>query len=210
MALTPWINWDNGDQLLDIRNKLNTFNTSVNDVVDQNTEDISTNASGISVLNTGLSVLDGRVTQNESDIAQNATDISTNASAITTNAPFAPTYDFVSTNYGGLSSDTYVTIAELITPNRAAGVYEFKLSQVFSYNNTSRSYFCRVSFDGGINWVEFRHEPKDNTDNKAQVCLKPEVRATEAPLHIVLQARCESAGDTAIISIANIIAERKA
>jgi hypothetical protein len=47
MALTPWINFNNGDQNLEVRNKINAFNTDVNSTVDQNTLDIASNTAGI-------------------------------------------------------------------------------------------------------------------------------------------------------------------
>lgn len=202
MALSPWINWDNGDQLLDVRNKLNTFNTDVNSVVDQNTVDIGTNALAIAGANSSITTLDGRVAQNESDIAQNTADIASNA-------PFVPTYDYAQGNNITVTDDVYEDILTLTTPSRGVGIYKLTQSMLYSLNSTTTSAYFRFSINGGSTWTEVRREPKDNTDVLASVYTTTIVHPGGV-FDLIIQARKEAAGAILTVAQIDVSFERKA
>ena len=56
----------------------------------------------------------------------------------------------------------WTDLITLVTPNRAAGLYELSFSLQFTLNSTSQAFIYRFSLDGGASWgVEYEKEVKD-------------------------------------------------
>lgn len=123
--------------------------------------------------------------------------------------PFTPFYAFTELSNVAVTSDTYVQVNELTTDILPAGTYELKNTMVSNYDTNTRSGFCRLSFDGGINWLEYNYEPKDTTDIHVNTCGRPLVLATDGIISIIIQARCEDVADTLTFITGNTILERK-
>lgn len=128
---------------------------------------------------------------------------------VATLADDTPTYDYKKVTDFITTSDTYVSLAELITPTREAGTYEIKISTTFTYNSISKSAYFRWSIDGGTNWEEFSVEPKDFTDKKAMSYSFP-YPYLGGVMDIKLECKCEASSDTLDVLFANIVFERKA
>ena len=119
------------------------------------------------------------------------------------------TYDFKKVSGVNISDNNWVTVATLLTPNRKAGVYEYKFSMIYQYSSTSRSAMFRVSTDGGVNWNEFAKEPKDTTDKYPLYYMFPTIRFDDEPINIIVEAQCENANDTLSVLSLDIVSERK-
>jgi hypothetical protein len=56
----------------------------------------------------------------------------------------------------------WTDLITLVTPNRAAGLYELSFSLQFTLNSTSQAFIYRFSLDGGASWgVAYEKEVKD-------------------------------------------------
>ena len=193
-----WTNYLNGDTLLNIRNKINSFSTSV-------VTDVNNNTSSISALQT-------IVTGNTSNIATNTTNIGTNTTDITdlkTKATFISSYDYVQGNSITVTGDVYEEIARLTTPSREAGIYKLSQSMMYSLNSTTNSAYFRFSTNGGSTWSEIRREPKDNLDVLPSAYTSTIVHPGGV-FDLVIQSRKENAADTLSVLSIDVIFERKA
>ena len=119
------------------------------------------------------------------------------------------TYDYEKVSGQTINQDTYVQVVKLTTPVRKAGVYEYRMALSFKYSSTSRSAVFRFSVDNGTNWTEFKKEPKDATDIYPVLYGFPKVVASDQPINIILEAKCESSSDTLTVLYADLVAERK-
>lgn len=119
------------------------------------------------------------------------------------------TYDYVKESAIVIADDNYETIAELITPTRDKGVYEYRMSMTYSLNSTNTSAYFRFSLDGGTTWTEFRTEPKDNTDSVPMYYSFPKPLPREV-LQLMMQARKENAGDVLNIEFIDLMIARVA
>ena len=119
------------------------------------------------------------------------------------------TYDYITVQGAEATTNTYVTLANLTTSVREAGVYEIKFSITFTYDSTNKSAHFRWTLNGGTP-EEFRVEPKDATDKKAMTYEFPFVLNADEAFDILLEGKCESAtGETLHCDYTNIIVERK-
>ncbi len=98
-----YTNFDNGDSLLDIREKLNTFNNSV--VVDVNNNTIDTTSNTI------------KVATNTNNIAINTNNIATNTNNIVAHESRLDQMDILNTNQGNAINDNGLAIADLESPD---------------------------------------------------------------------------------------------
>jgi hypothetical protein len=56
----------------------------------------------------------------------------------------------------------WTDLITLVTPSRAAGLYELSFSLQFTLNSTSQAFIYRFSLDGGASWgVAYEKEVKD-------------------------------------------------
>jgi len=207
MAIT-YTDFVNGDTLLTIREKLNTFNNSVVGETATLASDILSNTGGINV-NTA------NIATNTADISTNAYNISLNNSSITDNTNRLvelenfTLYTFNTVNDVTIVDSTYEQVNQVSLTELAGGTYEVKLSQVYSLDSSTTSAFFRFSLDGGGTWVEIRREPKDNTDNLDMTMFVPINVADGGTLNVIIEARKEVTGDVLFISSNSIVVERK-
>ena len=197
MAIS-WTNFLNGDTLLNIRDKINSFSTSVVTDVNNNTSNtatntanIATNTSNIVTATAVLSALDARLTAAESK------------------ALFIPSYDYVQGNSITVTGAVYEEIARLTTPSREAGIYKLSQSMMYSLNSTTNSAYFRFSNNGGSTWNEIRREPKDNLDVLPSAYTSTLVHPGGV-FDLVIQSRKENASDTLSVLSIDVIFERKA
>ena len=165
-----WTNYLNGDTLLTIRNKINSFSTAVVTAVNNNTTDIA---------------------------------------ALKTKATFVPSYDYLQGVGIIVEGDTYVEIARLTTPIRAAGTYKMSQSMMYSLNSIETSAYFRYSTNGGGTWNEIRREPKDNLDVLPSTYTTTIVHPGGV-FDLVIQARKENALDILTVLSIDATFERKA
>lgn len=192
----------------------------------------------IGQLETDTPLVEARVAQNETDIQTNAAniadvdaDILINEANITTNAAdigilndeqivqdarldllealglFAPVFKYSAVKDITVVGDTYEEVNTLPI-DVVAGIYEFKVSMIYTLDSTTTSAYFRCSPDNGVTWQEFRFEPKDNTDlmceYHTEVMDYPGGATT-----LIVQARKENANDILDIPSLYLIVERK-
>ena len=193
--------FENGDALLSIREKINGFNNSV--VVDVNLNTTTTVANTSSIV--GL----------RTDTDTNTASITTNAGNITTNTTDIVALEALVNNYqvsqvSGISttSSAYSSANSLTVSNAVPGTYEITLSMLFSYSSITRSAFFRFSSDGGVSWREVRQESKDLTDNIASTYVTTAVHTT-GDLGIQVEYRAEADADILNVAAMDIIIDRK-
>jgi hypothetical protein len=206
--LTPWINYGNGDNLVDIRTKLNSFNTEVNAQVDANTADITALQTDVVTNTADITAAEDAILANAIGVVDNAADIVTLETKVDTNAPFAPSYSYATGSSIVVASTTYANILTLTTGTLEAGVYELSQSMLYSLDSTNNSAFFRFSTNGGATWSEIRREPKDNADILPHTYITTIVHAGGV-FEIQIEARKEALGDTLTVSAIDAIFERK-
>lgn len=118
------------------------------------------------------------------------------------------TYDFTHVENVVINSDTYSLAARLLTEDRDAGTYSITNSMLYSYDSTNRSAYFRFSLNGGIDWIEIRKEPKDNTD-KLPESYTTTLEHTGGIIDVRIEARCESNGDILTIYKLDIMLKRE-
>ena len=118
------------------------------------------------------------------------------------------TYDYEYVEGVTITSPTYAQVARLITEERDAGTYTITNSMLYSYDNINRSAYFRFSLDAGINWVEIRKEPKDNTDKLPESYTTTLVH-TGGAVDVRIEARTDDAADTLTLYKLDIMLERK-
>ena len=108
-----------------------------------------------------------------------------------------------------LSTDVWTETNRVTTGVLPIGVYQLLHTAVSNYNSITNSSFCRISSDGGTNWMEFNNEPKDITDNNLMTCVRPIVLTEEGIIDVIVQHKCGFATDVLTLAITNIMLERK-
>ena len=91
-----------------------------------------------------------------------------------------------------------------------AGTYEYKISMTYTLNSTTTSAFVRFSIDNGVTWNEFRAEPKDVTDARAEYYAFPIVYSDTENLNLIIEASKEVGGDVMTIDFIDVIIDQKA
>ena len=204
MALT-WTSFNNGENALSIRNKLNTFNNSV----------VTEVATVVSASNTNTT----NITTNTTAIATNATDIATLEAEVATNTGDIIALEedtermhiFKYENAVNLTSFTtsYSDVINTTWTGLVSGVYTLTLSMMHNYNNTTTSPSFRFSLDGGSTWTELSRESKDIDDKIVTTFIKV-LNITTTTQDIKIQAKKDGAGDTLTIFDISAILDIKA
>ena len=74
------------------------------------------------------------------------------------------TYDYQKESAVLNIPETYTPVAQLVTPERAAGTYVLGLSLTWDFDRTTESVFLRWRQNGGT-WNEYSAEPTEVTDS---------------------------------------------
>lgn len=109
------------------------------------------------------------------------------------------------------TSSVYTQLNRLTVIAPPSGVYEYKFSMTWNYNNTTKSAYFRFSTDGGVTWNEVRKEAKDVTDNYPAYYAFP-VQFTQIGadnIDLIVEYRTETDGDVLNVSYMDIVVERK-
>ena len=109
-----------------------------------------------------------------------------------------------------VAGDTYEDLLTLdVTDMEADGIYELRMSMLYSLDNTTRSAYFRFSIDNGATWVEVAKEPKDTTDLTPMNYWKV-VTGISGTMNIIIQGRKENVVDVLYIQEISVSATRKA
>jgi hypothetical protein len=63
----------------------------------------------------------------------------------------------------------WTTVNHFATPDRVAGKYKVEMSAIWKLDTVTKSGMLRYSVDGGTTWKQFQSEPKDKTNDNANV-----------------------------------------
>jgi hypothetical protein len=104
---------------------------------------------------------------------------------------------------------TYTKAAEIVSvPQIVGATYEIVISYAYTFDSTNQSAFFRFSINGGITWQEAVYEFSDVTDYYDGSYVFPYVATSTTPLHIILEARKETASNTMNVTYANASIKR--
>lgn len=119
------------------------------------------------------------------------------------------TYDLVKVTGYTTSVEAYTRIAQLLTPNRVAGTYEFTMSWVWSIDTVTNSAFFRYMINNNGTWYTMRQETKDLTDVHYRLYGFPLI-LTEKVFQLDFEAAVENAGDVLTIDFCDLAIARVA
>ena len=104
----------------------------------------------------------------------------------------------------------WTDLIDLVTPERAAGVYSLSFSLQVTMNSTSQSFMYRFSLDGGTTWGHtYYKESKDRSDTQVLEIFNLIELATPQIIDIKCQVTREATADCEVVK-AIIACERKA
>jgi hypothetical protein len=95
-----------------------------------------------------------------------------------------------------------------VTPAREAGKYKVEMSVIWKLDTVTKSGLLRYSVDGGSSWKQFQSEPKDKTNDNANV-FGLTVDHAGGPFDIQIEMTRESGTNAMDCSHCEIIVERK-
>jgi hypothetical protein len=103
----------------------------------------------------------------------------------------------------------WTPVNSFTTPDREAGKYKIEMSVIWKLDTTTKSGMLRYSVDGGTSWKEFQSEPKDKTNDNANV-FGLTLDHTGGPINVQIEMTRESGTNAMDCSRCEIIVERKA
>ena len=175
-----------------------------------------------------LESLETTVGNHTQDIAQNAQDIATNTQAISDNttaisdhetrisaleATQSAQYEFTKVQDMLITADTYQPVGSVTINQLNVGIFEYKISVLFTYNSTSTSAYFRYAIirndDATPVWYEVPTEPKDATNVNPFIVGFPIEELNGDKVEFALEARCETTGHQLDIKFADIIIDQK-
>jgi hypothetical protein len=120
------------------------------------------------------------------------------------------TYDYNVTTNINIPTDhpDWTEVNYFTTPDRDAGIYKVGMSVIWKLDTTTKSGMLRYSLDGGSTWQEFQSEPKDKTNDNANV-FGMTINHSGGPIDIRIDMTRESGTNAMDCSRSEIIIERK-
>lgn len=122
--------------------------------------------------------------------------------------PYVISYDYNTAENIVVSSEAYVEVCRLTTPNRPAAVYEIKMSMLWHLDNKSRAAFFRSSLNGGTDWLEVVLRPNDLSAQIPNTLIWP-ITHSGGVFDMVIEAHTEIATDILTLRQVSIICESK-
>lgn len=117
------------------------------------------------------------------------------------------TYDFFKADPAPDLSNVYQSLGKLITPFRAAGTFEFKMSWEWGINSTSNSGFFRYQVNENGVWYETQYEIKDGNNRLQNSYFFPVVLG-DGVKTLEFQARKELSANTMDVRFCDLVIQR--
>lgn len=125
----------------------------------------------------------------------------------------AAQYEFGQVQNLTIVEDTFQHVTSATVQSLNQGIFEYKVSTRFKYNNTSTSAVFRYALIRNDNstptWYEVWHEPKDATNDDILVLGFPVDEVGGDKIEFRLEARCEATGHQLDIEYADVIIDQK-
>ena len=122
-------------------------------------------------------------------------------------------YEFGKAENMIITSDLFQPVTSVTVLDQPVGLYEYKVSLRFRYNNTSTSAVFRYALVRNDNptptWYEVWHEVKDTTNDDIIAFGFPLDEAGGDKVEFKLEARCEATGHQLDIEYADMIIDQK-
>jgi hypothetical protein len=120
------------------------------------------------------------------------------------------TYDNNVVNDVNITTDhpNWTEVNHFTTPAREAGKYKISMSVIWKLDTTTKSGMLRYSTDGGSTFKEFQSEPKDKTNDNANVFALT-LDHTGGAIDVRVDMTRESGTNAMDCSRSEIIVERK-